>query len=167
MRDQFKFVWRCVKYAWSDCWTKATGAWAILGGVILAVVLYTLQDWLTAMNWVEAPTTIWGTAGYGAALTVGSVMAAFLVIFCGRLTLAPARLYWKQHRRADTLQIELLAERTHPNDGPNWSIREAFFHRVSDSARNVKMAGGRRATPRCSVSRSDHRLGAAVQNFSW
>lgn len=80
------------------------------------------------MNWIDAPTTIWGTAGFGVALAIASVILAFLVVFSGRLVLAPARLYWEQHVRADALREELKIVIGAPNEGPNWPIRELFFY---------------------------------------
>jgi hypothetical protein len=128
MPDHFKFAWRCIKHAWRGCWTKAKQQAAVLGGLILAVVLFLLRDWLTKMGFMEAPTTWWGTAAYAVALAIGSVVAAFLVIFSCRLAVAPARLYWEQHRRADTLQAELSATQSSPDNGPNWPIHEVFSY---------------------------------------
>ena len=133
MADFFKFAWRCIKHAWRDCWTKATGAWAILGGVILAAVLFYLRNWLTAMNWIDAPTTIWGTAIFAAALTVASVIAAFIAIFSGRLLLAPMRLYWEQHRRAESLALEIAVAKAAKKDAPYISARDAYFRVLDDS----------------------------------
>jgi hypothetical protein len=128
MLDYFKFAWRCIKFAWRGCWTKANEQAALLGGAILSVILFFLRGWLTKMNWIDAPTTWWGTAEYTAALAAGSVVAAFLVILFTRLVLAPARLYWEQHRRADALQTELSATQSSPDDSPNWPIDEVFSY---------------------------------------
>ena len=67
-------------------------------------------------------------AGFGVALAIASVILAFLVVFSGRLVLAPARLYWEQHVRADALREELKIVIGAPNEGPNWPIRELFFY---------------------------------------
>ena len=128
MADFFKFTWRCIKHAWRGCWTKANELASVLGGAILFAILFFLRNWLRTMNLINAPTTLWGTAGFAVALAIASVILAFLVIFLGRLVLAPTRLYWEQHRRADSLETDLLAMKANPDDGPNWSIHELFTH---------------------------------------
>ncbi|HZR59849.1 MAG TPA: hypothetical protein VFA80_02675 [Xanthobacteraceae bacterium] len=128
MFGHLRFIWRCLKQAWRGCWTKANEQAAVLGGTILFIVLVLSRNWLKQMNWIDAPTTLWGTAGYTAALAAASAILAFLVIFSVRLVLAPARLYWEQHRRADTLQLELSAATAKPEDGPNWPIHELFSY---------------------------------------
>jgi hypothetical protein len=52
---------------------------------------------------VEAPSTILGTAIYGAITAVVCVILAFAVIFVGRLLLAPVRLYWVERDKAEFL----------------------------------------------------------------
>ena len=126
MADFFKFTWRCIKHAWRGCWTKANELASVLGGAILFAILFFLRNWLRTMNLINAPTTLWGTAGFAVALAIASVILAFLVIFLGRLVLAPTRLYWEQHRRADSLETDLLAMKANQDDGPNWSIHELF-----------------------------------------
>lgn len=128
MIGQFKFAWRCIKHAWRGCWTKANEQAAVLGGIILAIVLFLVRGWLTRMDLIEAPTTLWGTAAYAVALTIGSIVAAFLALFFGRLIVAPARLYREQHKRADALQAELSSTQSSPDDGPNWPIHEVFSY---------------------------------------
>jgi len=126
MSKLFKFAWLCIRYAWRGCWTKANELATLLGGAILTVVLILLRDWLRGLNLIEAPTSIPGTAAFTLALAVASLLIAFLVIFAGRLVLAPARLYWEQYARAETLEAELTAAKADPDDGPNWPIHELF-----------------------------------------
>jgi hypothetical protein len=129
MGNHFKFAWLCIRHAWRGCWTKANGsAAAILGGAILTVVLFSSRDWLQELNLIEAPTSVPGTAAFTLASAVASVVLAFLVIFAGRLVLAPSRLYWEQHTRAETLEAELTAANADPDDGPNWPIHELFSY---------------------------------------
>jgi hypothetical protein len=131
MLDFIKFGWRCFKHAWRGCWTMANELAGLLGGGILFVILFLLRDWLRAMNWIEAPTTLWGTAGYAVALAVASVVLSFLVIFSWRLALAPAQLYWEQYRKAERLRDELCPAKSgaqHQDSGPNWLIDELFTH---------------------------------------
>lgn len=131
MADYFKFFWRCIKQAWRGCWTKANEWAALLGGTILFVILYALRHRLEELKLIEAPTTYWGAAGYGLALAVASVILAFLVLFTGRLVLAPARLYSEQYRKAEGLEADLVAAKSGEQDhdsGPNWPIHDLFTH---------------------------------------
>jgi hypothetical protein len=128
MCKYLKFAWLCIRHAWRGCWTKANKNAAILGGAILAIVLFWSRGWLQELNWIEAPTSVPGTALFGLASAAASVVLAFLVIFAGRLVLAPSRLYWEQHTRAETLEAELTAAKADPDDGPNWPIHELFSY---------------------------------------
>jgi hypothetical protein len=128
MVNFFRFQWLCLKEAWRGCWTRANEKGAVLGGGVLALLLFLLRGWLSLMNWIEAPTTIWGNAIFAFALTVGSLCLSFSVLFLGRLALAPARLYWAQHKRADGLQAELSAATAKCDNGPDWPIHELFFY---------------------------------------
>jgi hypothetical protein len=118
----------CIRFAWRGCWTKANELAALLGGALLAVVLLWSRDWLRGLNLIEAPTSVLGTAVFNFALTVGSFVLAFFVIFIGRLILAPALLYWEQRARAETLEAELTSAKADPDDGPNWPIHELFSY---------------------------------------
>jgi hypothetical protein len=133
MADFFRFAWRCIKHAWRGCWTQANEFAGVLGGAILFLILFLLRNWLRTMNLIDAPTTLWGTAGFAAGLAIASVIAAFLVIFSARLVLAPTRLYWEQHQRAESLELELAAAKTAKKDVSNISARDAYFRVLDDS----------------------------------
>jgi hypothetical protein len=109
MRDFVKFQWLCAKDAWRGCWTSANEIGAVLGGGILALLLFVLRNWLRAMNWVDAPTTVWGTAAFGVALAAGSVALSFFILLLGRLILAPSRLYWKKDKETNDLEITIAS----------------------------------------------------------
>jgi hypothetical protein len=129
--DYFKFAWRCIKQAWRGCWTKANEWAALLGGTSLFLILYFARNRLEALKLIEAPTTYWGVAGYELALAVASVILAFLVIFMGRLVLAPATLYWEQYQKAGSLEADieaLKASNEGADNGPNWPIHELFSY---------------------------------------
>ena len=133
MADYFKFTWRCVRQAWRGCWTKANEWAALLGGTIVFVILYFARHRLEELKFIEAPNTYWGVAGYGLVLAVASVVIAFFVIFIARLVLAPARLYWEQFRKAESLEADLAVARGSADLGPNWPIRELFFYLEPDA----------------------------------
>jgi hypothetical protein len=128
MGQHFKFVWLCIRHAWQGCWTKANESAAILGTAILTIALFWSREWLQKSNLIDAPTSVPGTAAFTLASAVASAVLAFLVIFVSRLVLAPSRLYWEQHTRAETLEAELTAAKADPDDGPNWPIHELFSY---------------------------------------
>lgn len=167
MADYFKFAWRCVRQAWRGCWTKANEWAALLGGTIVFVILYFARHRLEELKFIEAPNTYWGVAGYGLVLAVASVVIAFFVIFIARLVLAPARLYWEQFRKAESLEADLAVARGSADLGPNWPIRELFFYLEPDALdrpHEKTMGEGGRAGSGCIIIRSSHGVGKAKQN---
>jgi hypothetical protein len=127
MGKQFKFWWRCIRHAWRGCWTRANEWAGVLGAILLAIVVWASWSYMTARGWVEAPTTYEGVAILTAASAVTSLVLAFVLIFATRFTLAPARLYWEEHARAESLNKEKqLARGEGQTVGPNWPIHELF-----------------------------------------
>jgi hypothetical protein len=107
MRKLARFHWLCIQEAWRGCWTRANEAAGLLGGGILWIVLLLLKPQFEQHHWIEAPTTIWGVAGFTVALAAGSVALAFCVIYLGRLITAPSRLYWAVKEKNERLEDQL------------------------------------------------------------
>jgi hypothetical protein len=93
MRQAFWFYCACVRDAWRGCWTRANEKGALLGAGILWIVLRSLSPLLRKYQWIDAPTTYWGGAGFAFASAVASLILAFVAIFIWRLITAPPRLY--------------------------------------------------------------------------
>lgn len=72
-------------------------------------LLWLFSPYMRALDLIEAPTTYWGVAGFAVASAIVSVLLAFAVIFVGRLILAPARLYWNEHERAERVNQRLVS----------------------------------------------------------
>jgi hypothetical protein len=103
MRRFFQFQWLCICHAWRGCWTRANELAAVLGGALLAAILWASSPALRELGLIEAPTTIWDSAIYAAISAVACVIIAFVVIFVGRLLVAPVRLYWAERDKAEHL----------------------------------------------------------------
>jgi hypothetical protein len=93
------FQWLCIKDAWRGCWTRANETASLAGGAILWAVLWLLSPYLRKIGIVEAPTTLWDTAGLTVGYAVASVCLSFGLVFTSRLIAAPARLYWAEHQK--------------------------------------------------------------------
>jgi hypothetical protein len=120
MRRFFKFQWLCIRYAWAGSYTVAN-AWAGLWGPVL------VYAW---SRWRGHPLTLPDRLdGYAILLVFVFLGATWVGLLITRFLIAPTRLYWKQHKRADGLEIKLsAANNEHQDDGPNWTIDELFSH---------------------------------------
>jgi hypothetical protein len=129
MREFIKFNWLCIKDAWRGCWTRANETAGVLGAILLWIVLWWISSTLREFGLIDAPTTYWGLAGLTAASAVASVSLSFVVIFLGRLLVSPARLYWQQRKKVESLETQLRdAENRESGLGPDWPIHELFLH---------------------------------------
>lgn len=133
MRKFWSFRWLCLKEAWRGCWTRANEKGGLLGAGILWLVLVLSSRHLRELGLIDAPTTIWGVAGFTFASAVASVLLAFFVIFFGRLATSSARLWWQEHdarSRAETELAELQLEKSEIQlslDENDYSVPCFFF----------------------------------------
>ena len=129
MGNQFKFWWRCICQAWRGCWTRANELAGVLGGLLLAAILWVCQPYMTARGWIEAPTSYLGVTILAAVSTIASIVLTFLVMLLTRFALAPSRLYWEERTRAEELNKDLQRARGEDKTvGPDWPIHELFSY---------------------------------------
>lgn len=113
-------------HAWRGSWTRANELAALLGGFVLAVLLWLFSPELREKGLVYAPTTYWGTAALAALMAAASVVLAFAVIFVYRLVLAPVNLFWSERAKVDDLQLKVK------QNIADMTIQEVFFHIDAD-----------------------------------
>ncbi|HUZ30837.1 MAG TPA: hypothetical protein VMV19_01830 [Xanthobacteraceae bacterium] len=119
MARYFKFVWRCAKDAWRGSFVLAN-AWYGLWGPVLV--------WLVWKYWRGTPLTLPDRLdGYAIGLLFAFLGATWVGLLVFRFLLAPSKLYWEQHDRAEQFQTQLNAAEG-ADSGPNWPIREVFFY---------------------------------------
>jgi hypothetical protein len=120
MRKFLKFQWLSARYAWAGSYTVANTWYGLWGPVLV----YAWSRWRG--HPLTLPDRLDGYAILLAFVFLGATWAGLLIT---RFLIAPARLYWEQHKKVDELEVGLsAATKEHQDDGPNWAIDELFSH---------------------------------------
>ena len=125
MQTRLGFAWACIKDAAKGTTDKAN-AWAwLLGALALWGVLYWRGYELMP------PQTMPGIIFLGAI----SFVVAWLIVFSWRLMGAPYRFH-----QIMLVKLQSLQSTTASETGPNWSIKELFFHLAPEALDHPKEA---------------------------
>jgi hypothetical protein len=117
-----RFWWRCLTCAWRGSFSLANAWQGLWGTLLLWAYGYWREISVTIPDKVDSHALIFLSASLG---------VTWFGVFLFQFSIAPAKLYWTEHKRANSLSEELGTLKSRDDltsAGPSWTISELFLH---------------------------------------